>query len=289
MSLEQIKLLVDSLREKGAGSDYIVNEIKQYLQVRALNFIYSDKKYNQKLIFTGGTCLRFCFNLPRLSEDLDFDFQGGLDFEGLKDDLLEYFSGVLRIGGISASIKGKNKKIYLKFPVLKEFSLDYNKSNLLYLKIEPAQVPVLPRKIEITPINRDGFYFYIKRYSLPDLMSGKINAFLTRSFYQGKKNEIDFKGRDIFDLIWFMAQNTVPDFDRLKALLSKTIYKKDNWDTLLKIIGERIKRVKMSHLKSDIQQFIEDRKVLEQFLGNYVAVFEQYQFAQSKQAKCQKP
>jgi len=47
------------------------NVVKEYLQILVLSFLYSEAQY-QQLIFYGGSCLRHCFGLPRLSEDLDF-------------------------------------------------------------------------------------------------------------------------------------------------------------------------------------------------------------------------
>ncbi|MDI6731667.1 MAG: nucleotidyl transferase AbiEii/AbiGii toxin family protein [Candidatus Margulisbacteria bacterium] len=280
MPLEQLKAFAAMLKSKGLRSDYIINEIKEYLQVRALNFIYNEKKYNQKLIFTGGTCLRFCFGLPRLSEDLDFDYKDKISISGLKEEITDYFKKVFKYSGITSALKGKNDKIYIKFPLLKELGLSYKGSEVLYLKIEPTPAPPAPCKIEVPSINRDGFYFYIKRYSLPDLMSGKINAFLTRVYYQGKANEIDFKGRDIFDLIWYMGRGMQPNFKRLSKLLSKTEYKNYNWADILEHIGDKIRKVRKQHLAADIQHFIEKKEVCEQFIDNYLAVLEQYQATQ---------
>jgi predicted nucleotidyltransferase component of viral defense system len=276
MLFDQIISLVNSLQEKGCRNDFIINSIKEFLQIRVLDYVYNNKKYNKKLIFTGGTCLRLCFGLPRLSEDLDFDYEGTFDPEKLMHDIKDYFSGTLKMDEITGVIKGKGQKIYLKFNILKKLSLAYGDSQILYLKIEPTPVPNAPKTVEITQVNKDGLYFFVKRYSLVDLMSGKIHAFLMRSFYQGKENEIDFKGRDVFDLIWYMGQEIMPNLKRLEVLLKGTKYQEYSWLDILNNISKRLKGIKKQHLVSDLLQFIEDRKVLEQFLSNYLQVFEQY-------------
>ena len=66
--LEKIKLL---LSKEETTNVFKKNLVKEYLQIPILSFFYSNKKY-QDLIFYGGSCLKHCFDLPRLSEDLDF-------------------------------------------------------------------------------------------------------------------------------------------------------------------------------------------------------------------------
>jgi len=283
--LEQLKIFVNVLRAKKMHNDYIINALKEYLQIRLLDFIYNNKKYNEKLIFTGGTCLRFCFNLPRLSEDLDFDFEDSLNIINLKDEIVDYFKKSLKMPQVSASIKGKNKKIYLKFQILKGLDLSFGGSKILFLKVETSKTPHATKKIELSLINKDGLYFYIRRYSLPDLMSGKISAFLNRSFFKGKDNEIDFKGRDAFDLIWYMGQNIIPNYEKLGILLKASKYKNLNPQELLIEIGKKLKSLKIQHLKSDLFQFIENPKLLDQFLTNYLIIFDQYYLAQKTEER----
>jgi len=278
--LEQLKVFVNELKARGMRNDYIINAIKEYLQIRILDFIYNNKKYSEQLIFTGGTCLRFCFDLPRLSEDLDFDFEDSLNIKQLKNELVDYFVKSLKMPHISGIVKGKNEKIYLKFQILKELGLSFGESKILFLKVETSKTPHAIKKTELSTISKDDLYFYIRRYSLPDLMCGKISAFLNRSFFKGKNNEIDFKGRDAFDLIWYMGKNIVPDYERLKILLKNSPYEGLNWQELLIKIGEKLKSLKIHHLKSDLLQFIENPRLLEQFLNNYLKIFDQYYLEQ---------
>jgi hypothetical protein len=64
------EILEDFLREHQTVSDLFKrNLLKEYLQVLALSFIYSQRAY-QSLIFYGGSCLRHCFEIERLSEEL---------------------------------------------------------------------------------------------------------------------------------------------------------------------------------------------------------------------------
>ncbi|MBI3559081.1 nucleotidyl transferase AbiEii/AbiGii toxin family protein [Candidatus Gottesmanbacteria bacterium] len=63
-----------------AGPSYLRNLLKEILQFYTLNFIYSSR-WGKDFLFKGGTCLRICFDLPRLSEDLDFDIKNYSQFD----------------------------------------------------------------------------------------------------------------------------------------------------------------------------------------------------------------
>lgn len=268
--------LAGVLKNKGHPEAFIINRLKEHLQLRLLNQLSNDKAFNRKLIFTGGTCLRFCFGLPRLSEDLDFDYSGELDAGALGRTAARYLEKALRITDIGCSIKGENKKIYLKLPILDELGLSFGGSRILYLKIEPMRAPDAPAKLEITAISRDNFYFFIRRYSLPDLMAGKINAFLTRVFTKSRDDKSDFKGRDVFDLIWYMSRNIQPNQARLKILLAGTDYENRDWPGLLADLEKKLKRTVKSRISGDIQYFIEDQDTLRAFLSNYFEIFRRY-------------
>ena len=88
-----IKFIEKVLQEKQETSlIFKRNVIKEYLQVLVLSFLYSNPKY-QNLVFYGGSCLRHCFGLPRLSEDLDFvDIKDEVRLENISRDLREFFA-----------------------------------------------------------------------------------------------------------------------------------------------------------------------------------------------------
>lgn len=123
--LEQIlKTLVNEKKKQGLINDVIKNFLKETLQFYALDFI-CNSVYGQDLIFTGGSALRIFYGLNRLSEDLDFNLGQGkkIDKEQLVEDILTYFKKRLSFPKIEATISGKEKKIYLKFPILYDLGL----------------------------------------------------------------------------------------------------------------------------------------------------------------------
>jgi len=276
MLFEQVKDIVDKEKSRKSRQGYIINLIKEYLQNIVLEYIYGSKEINQQLVFTGGTCLRFCFGLPRLSEDLDFDCESTLDHAFLAQSLKKHFLDTLRYPDIDVMVKGRERKIYLKFPILERLGLSYNESPMLLLKVKIARASLKNAVIETSMIDKNGLNYFLRRYSMPDLMAGKIHAFLTRLFFKGKENEIDSKGRDMYDLVWYMGKNIIPNAKRLSVLFAKTKYEKMPWLEMLKDIQDRAEKVRKNHLALDLANFIEDPKHLDNFLDNYLNVIHQY-------------
>jgi len=91
MVVDELKNIVAKTRQQNKTNVYTRSLLKEYLQTYVLNFIYLNPEYNRNFIFTGGTCLRRCFGLNRLSEDLDFDLETSVGTQALKNGLLAYF------------------------------------------------------------------------------------------------------------------------------------------------------------------------------------------------------
>ncbi len=87
--IETLKKIIAEKRD--TPSLFKRNIVKEYLQVVVLSFIYSNPEYNG-LIFYGGFCLRHCFGLERLSEDLDFvDVEKKVDINKIANSLKVFY------------------------------------------------------------------------------------------------------------------------------------------------------------------------------------------------------
>ena len=239
-----------------------------------LEFIYNSSWKN--LIFTGGSCLRFCYDLNRLSEDLDFDFfkknfSQRPETEKLSSALAGFFKTNYNFRNLD--ISKKKERIYLKFPVLQKLGLaSLQESNKLYLKIEFPRKPSLSGKIVFHTITRRQFVILLKAYDLSSLMAGKINAILKRVWFKGKGDVIDIKGRDFFDLIWFLERSVLPNWKRIdKDLGIKTT------SSLFFRLEEKIKKmVTPQKLEYDLINLIENQKFVKNFCQNYFKIFTNY-------------
>jgi len=106
--MEITKIFLKDLIKKSFSKNKVFkrNILKEYLQILVLDFFYSHKDYSQ-LIFYGGSCLSHCYDLPRLSEDLDFvDIKKKIELKKLAKDLENYFkkNTDLEVKANSASI-----------------------------------------------------------------------------------------------------------------------------------------------------------------------------------------
>ncbi len=271
---EVLREIIKNRKQLSASPLLIRNYLKEYLQYLILSLIYNQKNFNQ-LIFKGGSCLRIIYNLPRLSEDLDFDYNGKKIKTSLIEHLNEYLENQIKnkyYQKLETKIQ-KNFRIYLKFPILKSIGFsENNQTDKLFIKIELSDSINPYAGFNLTPISKYGLNFIIKSYDLPTLMAGKINAFLHRIWYKGKKSEIDIKGRDFYDLFWFFQNKIEPNW---KTLAKLTGIK--NMPQLKKVIKERIiKSVTPSKLIYDLSNFIEDRSFVENFSKNYFQIMKKY-------------
>ncbi len=268
MIKKELEKIVEEERKKDTREDYIRNILKEYLQVYVLSFIYTSPSYNKKLIFTGGTCLRHFYGLGRLSEDIDFDYVSEINSKKLMSDLYDFFEKKYKYSEISISLKQKDKQVLIKFPVLKDLGLAYpGGSELLYVKMDISEIPSKKYSVVTSTQNRYGFNYIAKHYDLPDLMAGKLHAILTRRFLRDKENRESLKGRDYFDLLWFVNKGVRPNIQRLSDMLNEKISMKQ----LEERVDEKVNNLEKykQDFKSDLSPLITDPEFIKYYIENY--------------------
>ena len=203
MLLKELNDIITEQTKKGVQKPIILNILKEHLQYYFLNFIYNSN-YGKNLIFIGGSALRICYGLNRLSEDIDMDIELNttINKKQLAEDIVKYFKQTYLFNNLEYTISGKDEKIYFKFPILKELNIsDNSESDKLYVKLEISDIISKSYKVALTPISKLGFNFIVKNYDLETLMASKINAIFTRKYIKGNDENYNFKGRDYFDLL----------------------------------------------------------------------------------------
>lgn len=272
--VEQIlKNLVDEKKREGLGNDVIRNLLKGILQFYVLDFIYNSF-YSKNLIFTGGSALRVCFGLNRLSEDidLDLDWEKEINKEKLTKEIVDYFKKRLSFPKIEATISGREKKIYLRFPILYDLGVAQKpESNKLYVKIEIVDNISQYYQTEFVPVAIFNLNFLVRTYTLETSMASKIIAILRRTFKKGKGNKITFKGRDYYDLLWFLQKKIEPDVKRLKDVLGITDKRE-----ICPMLWGKIKRINPAYLQEDILPLFEDGRFIENYCRNYKEMAKKY-------------
>ncbi len=242
---------------------FLRNVLKEYFHVLALDFIYSHKKYSC-LFFYGGSCLSHCYNLPRLSEDLDFvDLKKEIDISELAKDLKEYFK---KNTDIKVKTTIQKFRIYLKFPLLYELEIaEKNDSDLLFLKIEVFKGFDFCKgyKEEIIPLFKFNKTLLIKSFDLSTLMATKIRAILDRKWEKtDKKGKVmaKVKARDYFDLMWYLKKGVKPNFKCIEGIKDKEEFKEKMLKTIEKVDAKSI--------QTDLDPLIEDHTLVKNLSKN---------------------
>lgn len=239
------------------------NLIKEYLQILVLSFIYNNSDY-KNLVFYGGSCLKHCFGLNRLSEDLDFvDIKRKVSLEKLSNDLKIFCKKEI---GIEPIVKVQKFRIYLKFPILKRIKLaDDRESDLLFLKAEVFKDFnfCTKHKIEIVPIFKNNKTILIKTFDLETLMATKIRAIIHRVWGKTDKQGkilIKAKGRDYYDLMWYLQKQIKPNLDCIPEV--------DNINELKKKLLNNITKLDKQSMELDLEALISDRQLVSNLADN---------------------
>lgn len=245
--------------------------LKEFLQAYTLDFLYNHPVY-RKLNFYGGTCLHVIYGLNRLSEDIDLDNSNGIDLSNLENDLLTFFRSNIGYADVTAKTQIGEwgvRRTTLKFPILYALGLTSHANEPLHLKVEVSQ----HKQISIsrkTPVLLFGRSFVAAHFTLETMMAGKMLACLGRNFQKGEGATI--KGRDFYDLLWFMQQKIKP----LEDKLAKDGRQSYTVQSAMELLGEKIAEIKPSNLAEDLLPLFEQRSFIEAWLEGFKENFSEY-------------
>lgn len=245
------------------GQVYQRNVLKEYLQILVLSFIYSNPEYS-KLVFYGGSALRHCYDLPRLSEDLDFvDTQKKIDLGSLRGDLESYFEKETDLKPVATVQKFR---VHIKFPILKKLGIaTESDSDYLILKIEVFQEFGFCRKFktETIPMFKFNLPILVNTFDLPTLMATKIRAIFYRKWEKTNKageTLATVKGRDYFDLMWYLEKGIKPNIGCLEDV-------KNMAELMAKLLGA-IKKANPKSIELDLAALIPDQNYVKNISQN---------------------
>lgn len=245
------------------------NLLKEYLQIVVLDYIYSHKEYSQ-LLFYGGSALAQCFDLQRLSEDLDFiDEKKKISITKLAKDLEEYFS---KRTDLKIKTTVQKFRIYLKFPVLRELGLSSrSETDDLFLKVEVYTGFDFCSKYstDIRPIFKFNRSVLIKTLDVSTLMATKIRAILFRKWEKTDKQGktlVKVKGRDYFDLLWYLQKGILPNISCIEGVKDM----KELKEKLLAMVAS----VDSKSIQLDLEALISSPGFVENVSRNMKAILE---------------
>lgn len=272
MSEQILKNLENRLEEELFGhanisSDIKQNKVKEILQYYVLNFIYHHPEYS-KWIMYGGSALRIIHGLDRMSVDLDFEISHKVKenfLKELKGEIEDYFDNTYGAGSDFITVKITNGRgLLLKFHVGEKLNLG-QPSSQVHVKIDLNHF-IAPKTVtERRPINRDQFSFVILTYNMGALMASKLAAIFLRGTRGVGDAVYEEKGRDIYDLLWYMGKKIMPDFDYMKA---KDIDVK-NPRVLFDKLTLQMNKVNDKNLKDDLSPLFIEQIFIANWLKNW--------------------
>lgn len=239
--------------------------LKEALQAYVLDFLYNHPTY-RRMNFYGGTCLHVVFNLNRLSEDIDLDNSTGVNLDTFAADLSGFFRKTLGYTALQLKTQVGEAGILhltLKYPVLNALGLSVHPDEALHLKVEISHHPQVA-VIRKTPVLMHGRSFVAAHFSLETMMAGKMLACLERNFQRGRTTS-NTKGRDWFDLLWFMQQKIQPLAEKLAQDGSQPY----TAHSAFQILQDRVNRIRMDDLARDLLPMFEQREYIAAWLEGF--------------------
>lgn len=243
------------------------NALKEELQYYVLNFICHHTEYKSWIMY-GGSALRIIHGLDRMSVDLDFEISHAVTeefLEELKKEIEKHFLNTYGAGTDFMTAKiTTGRGLLLKFHVGEELSFGHS-SKQVPVKIDLNHFVASETVTERRPINRDQLSFVIITYNMSALMASKLAAIFLRGTRGIGEAVYQEKGRDIYDLLWYMGKKVVPDFDYLTA---KVIDAKDP-RTLFDKLTLQMNKVSDKNLEQDLEPLFVNKTFIKNWLKNW--------------------
>ena len=256
-----------------SAGDY-ENALREIFQELALLGLWRSKFF-ESAAFYGGTALRILHGLDRCSEDLDFSLMQPdktFDFS----PYCHFIEKELKAWGFPVQVTVKEKSAdspiesaFLKAETFKQMMLieapeavvgNLHRNQLLRIKVEIDTDPPPDFKTESNFLLRP-IPFSVRSYTLPSLFAGKLHALLFRKW--GRR----VKGRDWYDLVWYVAKGVPVDLGHFSArmrqtgqLQQETSLSKAEFKDLLE---KRVMELDIGAAVADVEPFLKNRTSIE--------------------------
>lgn len=246
--------LKDLLRGSGSPTESR-NRLREFLQARILASLQRGGAMIP-LAFQGGTALRFLYSIRRYSEDLDFALERpgrGYDFRSL----LKRIQDDLRQEGLEVEVKVNDQRVvhaaFVSFPgLLFDLGLSAHGNEKLSVKVEVDTRPPAGAVLATTLVRRH-LTLQLQHHDNASLLAGKLHAILQRPYP---------KGRDIYDLIWYLGDRSwpPPNLELLNNALRQSGWAGGDLEegTWKGHVAEKVQALDWERVLADVRPFLED-------------------------------
>ena len=220
-------------------------------------------KFFEHAAFYGGTALRILYGIERFSEDMDFSLlapDSSFDFK----PYCEFIEKELAAWGFSVTVAVKKKthdsaieSAFLKAGTFEQL-ISINTPDQLVDKVHRNQVLRIKVEVDTDPprfFSTESKYlllpipFAVRTYELPALFAGKMHAVLFRQW--GRR----VKGRDWFDLVWYVGRGVPLDLKHLSERMRQT----GDWDSPETLSGDELRALLIHRINAlDLQSAKDD-------------------------------
>lgn len=258
------------------------NAVREIIQEVALLGLWRAKFF-EHAAFYGGTALRVLYGLDRYSEDLDFSllvpnhgFRLGAYGDSLQREIRSFGFHV----SFAQSARPPDQQKAIESAFLKTNTL----RELLVIEADPSVLKGLHPdkrlkvKLEVDTDPPPGFEtenqyllqpipFSVRVYALPDLFAGKIHAVLCRKW----KTRV--KGRDWYDLAWYIGRRTPVHLGHLEAKMRQSGDYSDHAPltraTLVDMLRDAAGKLDVAQARKEVERFLRDRRAVEVWSNDF--------------------
>lgn len=242
------------------------HEVMQQITLAALY----RSGFFENAAFYGGTCLRIFYNLNRFSEDMDFSLlkkDEQFSLENYFDAIISEFSAHGRDVMITKKVKSNPTNVESAFlkDNTKFYKIQFRNERSIKIKLEVDTDPPSGFKTEYKLLLLP-FSFMTQCYTLPALFAGKLHAFLFRNW----KNRV--KGRDWYDLEWYIRNDYSLDFNHFKKRCKQGNYLDVSHLThkqLIEMLKEHITKTNIKQVLDDARPFVKNTDELKIWSTDY--------------------
>lgn len=255
------KILEEKIKQYAPADTLEQENILQELMQNYVLASLGKAGFFSEAIFHGGTCLRILYGMNRFSEDLDFllkkpdpNFRWLGYLDSLKKDVsMEGIHFEMQ----DRSIAGEAvKKAFLKTDSIgKMLTLELPFARHARKKVS------IKLEIDANPPSGSGYEtnyltfpttIAVTTQTLKSGLATKSHALLCRSYV---------KGRDWYDLIWYISRNVSPDLD----LLANALYQAGPWagqkfemtqGWYIDNLRKRISELDWDAVRNDVRRFL---------------------------------
>lgn len=267
--------ILDLVERRGPATveDYD-RALREAIQLVALLGLWRGKFF-EHAAFYGGTALRIVHGLPRFSEDIDFSLletEREFSLRPYLDSVsreLAAFGFICSVEGReratdtvieSAFVKAHTKQHILQIAPTSGLAEQLPSNQLLKVKLEVDTDPPADFSTEAQVVI-DPVPFHVRIYALADLFAGKMHSVLCRKW----KSRV--KGRDWYDMIWFLQRGTPLHLAHLESRLRQSgDWTKDgalDLTAFRRMYEERVAQIDFSRAAQDVFPFIADSRELD--------------------------